>query len=665
MKAPSFPNSLFAIMFFCLTLDSITIAKESNTQKVISTNIKSFTVPFKIDNSKGNYIEVQLYMSDDLGKNWKFFAKQDVTASGFRFTSQGDGEYWFALKTLNRDRQLIPPGKITEPELRIVVDTKDPEIELDIGTDAAGRIITSWNISDDFLAPESIQILHRGTTDRSDEQWISVPFKPQNRINTNRRKNFVDRVAWWPQTLSKRVEVKVEISDSAGNISTESGFVSIPNIAKRRSSTSSTTSQIQNSNTGSWTQRSKSNQVAQKPNNVVCEDGVCKLVGNPSNANKSFLPTTPSKTSVHTIGSEAEYVDPPMPQGYQPISSSKPNDPASSSIVWNSESGQFGGNQTSNGSTLNQNDFPVDNPPKAIMGLNNRFENLPVVKKSNPQFADKPIQKTTIDDNLVVSQSTTFGKGKPATQDFVNDSTPRPFESAGNNLATSRRIQPISTNQPFIPPRRDPNTQKLSVNSRRFNLNYDVQAIDPSGVGKVILWATTDDGATWNSMAVDPDNTSPFPVQVDGEGTYGFRVVINSRDGITGKPPVRGDQADVWVQVDLSVPQVSLTSAPYGSGNDIGKLIINWNAIDNQLIERPINLSYSPNANGPWTIIQDRLRNTGTYAWKVPAQVPEQIYLRIEATDEAKNTGIYQLTSPIDISGLVPRGKIYGVEPIN
>jgi hypothetical protein len=204
----------------------------------------------------------------------------------------------------------------------------------------------------------------------------------------------------------------------------------------------------------------------------------------------------------------------------------------------------------------------------------------------------------------------------------------------------------------------------LNVNTRRFNLNYDIRAIDPSGVGRVILWATEDAGRTWRSWSTDADNTSPFPVEVKAEGIYGFRVVINSRDGLTEKAPVGGDPPDVMVQVDLTVPQVAITSAPYGSGPDAGKLIVHFNADDQYLTLRPIMLAYSSQPNGPWTTIESGLRNTGSYAWKVPSQVPEQIYLRIEARDTSGNVGAYQLTAPIDISGLVPRGRIFSVDPI-
>lgn len=242
---------------------------------------------------------------------------------------------------------------------------------------------------------------------------------------------------------------------------------------------------------------------------------------------------------------------------------------------------------------------------------------------------------------------------------------PAPLNSPASPIA--------GTSQPAAPDRSQINRGTmqrgkipvLQSNHPRFNLSYDVRAIDPSGVGKVILWETHDGGQTWNSIAVDPDNKSPFPVHVQSEGTYGFKVVINSRDGLTGKPPVSGELPDVWVDVDWTRPTVRIDSVPYGSGKDIGKLIIQFTAADANLAIRPIRLYFSPNADGPWTTIEQGLRNSGSYAWKVPSHIPERVFLRIEARDTANNVGAYQLTSPIDLSGLVPRGHIYGVEPIS
>jgi hypothetical protein len=77
--------------------------------------------------------------------------------------------------------------------------------------------------------------MHRGTNENgANQQWLPIEYKPTSNIKTAKT-SMIDRIAWWPQTLAKRVEVKIEIADSAGNVTTENGFVSLPNIARHRS----------------------------------------------------------------------------------------------------------------------------------------------------------------------------------------------------------------------------------------------------------------------------------------------------------------------------------------------------------------------------------------------------------------------------------------------
>ena len=700
-----------------LTLTSVTCIALSSLSEVhaqperlpdpdrtIATNLAGFTVPFKIDNENGAYVEVHLYVSDDRGRSWDYHSKQDVDATGFPFEANGDGEYWFALRTLNRDGQLVPSGKITVPELRILVDSQDPKLSFSVESDAAGRVITTWQIEDTNVDPSTLTISHRAESGGDQSDWIPVNFTSNRQPVLNR---YFDRVAWWPITTDERIEVKLEIADSAGNSATAVRAVTIRN----------TTIQHQNSNSTTIANR---HPTSKKPPNVVCENGVCRIVDEPANktANNTrngqiqnqpkYMQNRWSKRLAgqnvgfqRKVGSPAENIEPPVPENYvraenqsvappeaQPIHSPH-NGSDQSSIAWESNSSSVDNAFAEQSSTLDQNNFQSQQPSKKMLGVNHqkdRFKNVPVVQRNDivpqtRQFDRQLVESSSAEQgDFVVSQSTAYGRGKPGNQpestfnqtDNVTQGNP----ISPNQFVTQQTSQDNSIHHPAsyssnggrsftAPPVQNSNVQSLFVKTRRFNLNYDVKAIDHSGVGRVVLWVTEDGGATWRSWLTDPDNTSPFPVDVQQEGIYGFRVVINSKDGITGKPPMSNDPPDVWVQVDLSAPKVALTSAPYGSGPDIGKLVIHWEAYDQFLAERPIKLEYSPTENGPWTTITDRLRNTGSYAWKVPAQVPEEIFMRIQAADQAGNVGHFQSSSPIDISGLVPRGRIYSIEPIS
>jgi hypothetical protein len=197
--------------------------------------------------------------------------------------------------------------------------------------------------------------------------------------------------------------------------------------------------------------------------------------------------------------------------------------------------------------------------------------------------------------------------------------------------------------------------------SPKFQLEYDVDAVDPAGIADVQLWGTSDKGQTWTLWQTDADRQSPLEVSVPQEGVFGFRIVVIGKNGLTGPTPQSGDLADLWVGVDTTRPTVRLTSALYGEGAQAGQLDIRWEANDPRLADQPITLQFSEQAAGPWTTIASGLPNTGQYFWPVESRIPEKIYLRIEAADQAGNIGEFQLTEPVSTVGLVPQAHIRGL----
>ena len=202
------------------------------------------------------------------------------------------------------------------------------------------------------------------------------------------------------------------------------------------------------------------------------------------------------------------------------------------------------------------------------------------------------------------------------------------------------------------------------TNSLQFQLDYELDAVGPRGVDEVQLWGTTDYGRTWTNWSLDDDRESPIEVEVEREGTYGFRVVIVGRNGLATPPPNPGEPADVWVAVDVTEPAVRITSAIYGEGIHAGELDIRWLASDDALGDRPITLMFSEQPAGKWTTIAAGLPNTGQYFWKVDRNVPQKIYLRLEVYDDAGNLGDHQLVEPVNTRGLIPKAIIRSVRPV-
>ncbi len=201
------------------------------------------------------------------------------------------------------------------------------------------------------------------------------------------------------------------------------------------------------------------------------------------------------------------------------------------------------------------------------------------------------------------------------------------------------------------------------TSAKRFSLDYDVESIGPEGVADVELWGTADRGQTWIKWGTDPDRVTPFEVEVSNEAIYGFRIVIVGRNGLASNTPQAGDSADIWVGVDLAKPRARLTGATIAGGEQAGKLEIRWEAADDHFGTRPITLSVSDRAAGPFTPIAAGLPNTGRYFWEFDPRVRRQLFLRLEAQDDAGNLTVDQLTDPISIEGLAPKGRIRDLAP--
>lgn len=713
--------------------------------KTVGTNLKAFGVPFKINANDDSFIEVQLYMSRDMGKTWKFYSRQSTDRSDFPFEADQDGEYWFSLKTLDRDRRLLPEGN-PQAELKIVVDTVKPTLDFRIETDAAGRVVCRWNAKDKNLLPNSFRIFYQPIGDTGPTRdWQKVPIDLNGKARVG---VYADQIAWWPETTERQLNVAVEIRDIAGNAARVQRQVVVPQSPWRHRSES--VAQITDSNrsplpsgelrAGQYTTpparqvRQISDPTPQKtanhstqrptgehPSDVVCENGVCRVV-----------PT-------QLIGLEVENVAPPVPEDYsrQQPQLAQNTSPASQpgSVLWPSDPlKRISRSRSSMGTTLGSSMrpdpslAPQSNPMQttakpvtdvpsnpgtmknigdqviaesSTMGRTNQYRGLnsrdgsslpsptllpgetgnkmrglasSSVPTQYPNTGHTGFESTRSDTNVEFRDHRTANKQiKPEAGQWTQplQSTGADFSNAGfpNRRSTHPRNQsPRETSKSVVAQNAQSNTGGTRaaleiIGTKRFRLDYGIDAIDPSGVARVDLWMTRD-GRNWNAWGNDPDNQSPFPVEVQNEGRYGFRIVVHSKDGLTGQGPSTGDDADMWVLVDTQSPLTHISSVPYGRGNEAGRLVINYSVSDNQLTLRPITLAYSDSPQGPWNLIGEGLRNEGRYVWKPKTDVPDQIFLRIEALDKAANVGVHVLNQAIDVSGLVPRGTIRGVSPV-
>jgi hypothetical protein len=197
------------------------------------------------------------------------------------------------------------------------------------------------------------------------------------------------------------------------------------------------------------------------------------------------------------------------------------------------------------------------------------------------------------------------------------------------------------------------------LNTTRASLDYRIDQVGPSGVGKVEVWLTADQGHSWQRLCEDKNRHSPTEFDLPGDGVFGVRVVVTNGNGFGGRPPVAGDQPHCWIEVDTVPPSLQLRDLePITNG---GSIDIRWTASDKNLGSEPVNLFYATRKEGPWQPLAMHLKNDGHYLWNFPRDGAGQFFLRGEVTDLAGNVAKCDLATPVVLDMTEPRASVVGI----
>ena len=178
----------------------------SNLPEPIYTSRQAFRIPYQYDPQEIARLgasEVRLYVSQTRGQNWQAVQKVAPQTGKFDFQAASDGEYWFAVQTVDRNNQLHPGGAVFQPGLIVVVDTTKPSLKIDLNQAEPGRIAMQWSIDDASVDTSSI-VLEFTQTGMSD--WQQIPVKSSASGQTS-----------WAIPRGGLVAVRGRVKDSAGN----------------------------------------------------------------------------------------------------------------------------------------------------------------------------------------------------------------------------------------------------------------------------------------------------------------------------------------------------------------------------------------------------------------------------------------------------------------
>jgi hypothetical protein len=582
---------------------------------------------------------VRVFVSWDRGANWRLYEEKKPHEGRFRFRPKQDGEFWFATQTVDRGGRTDSPEP-RWPQLRLVIDTQQPQLKVEAKLNQSGEVNVTWNATDANLTAESLRIEYQDATG-SGGAWQTLTLPA---VKDAQAGQSTGSLSFEPQIAGRSINLRAEVADGAGNKSFYSQRMTLLPVPAPRPGGLAAAPPIDPSATP-WNDNPAPTSAPAGQDQPLLADG-----GLP--AENPAQPLVIDNQSGEPAGTVAN----PYARQDRFAAMSQPGD-----------------EEPLNGT-----------PAPSSESLSPAAENLPLPGESQPYSSENP-QPYSADppsysadppaysaDPPSESYSSEPPPSRPSYDDTLPESPPsyEPVDPAPSPEPIPAEPAPSYT--PTDPPSYAPATESVDApqgnrprlaNSRRFSLEYDVESVGPEGLADVELWGTSDGGRTWTKWGADPDRKSPFDVEVSGEATYGFRVVIVGKNGLAGNAPQNGDAADIWVGIDLTRPAARLTGAAYGQGDASGKLDIRWQAADTNLAQRPITLAIADRPDGPFTPIAAGLPNTGQYLWEFDPRSPRQIYLRLEVRDDAGNTTIDQLTEPIHVEGLQPKGRIRGFAP--
>lgn len=543
---------------------------------------------------------VSLFVSKDRGASWQKLSDARPDVRSFTYRAEGDGEHWFAVRTLDQYNRWLPEGPY-RPEVRVVVDATVPRIdELQSIPSPDGAIDIVCRATDVNLDPSSLVV--------ETQSGLTTPWQRVHLQQTNNVAVGCIHARFHPTPTARPIAIRATILDRAGNSAT-----------------------FQNAIGGApATQSISPMPLSNHGFNPFDAANAARGAGN-----MAAGPSVPPAATQTTLGWHSGFTAPGQAAG-TPTTQQWPASAVSPSPfrLWTSGSSPLDDNQTAFGSPQ------VSTLPTAgTIATATTGPDLPAAYDTRvpAQYA------STAREGALASAS---GWASGPTNVPITPIEPI-VERTSNAGPTTLGVSPPEVSSIVSPTAHQPSSPPKLVGSRTFALEYDLDGAE-AGIARVELWGTRDGGRSWSRFAIDSDNLSPLVATVDAEGLYGFKILVQNAGARAPNSPSAGDAPELWVAVDLQRPIIELTAIERGTGNLADHLVLNWRAEDNNLEARPIAIYFSSRPGGPWSAIATNLENSGQYAWRVERYVPSKIYLRIEARDTADNMAAFQTREPIE-----------------
>ena len=191
-----------------LTLAMVAVAPAappaSNVQMVVY-NRRSFLVPFNIPPADiPRYKEIQLWSATS-GGDYQRVASTTPDRPFFNFTAQTDGEFWFAVRTVDNQGRLFPSDNATiRPNMKVTIDTTKPVLEITPRARRGNVASIEWTATDESLDLDTLAFDYQV---ENSTEWIPIPLSRPARSG----------VESWDAGTSEPLKVRGVVNDKAKN----------------------------------------------------------------------------------------------------------------------------------------------------------------------------------------------------------------------------------------------------------------------------------------------------------------------------------------------------------------------------------------------------------------------------------------------------------------
>jgi hypothetical protein len=154
--------------------------------------------------------EVQLLFSRTGNNDWSVLQTAKPNVQGFSYHAPDDGQYWFALKHVDKDgRQL--GGATIVPQLNLVIDTKQPQLSLSASatSGSSNEIMIRYEATDANLQSQSLIVEVRA----AGGPWANVSVGPPEISQPNR---VSGSIRYTLPAGASNIEIRGSIADATG-----------------------------------------------------------------------------------------------------------------------------------------------------------------------------------------------------------------------------------------------------------------------------------------------------------------------------------------------------------------------------------------------------------------------------------------------------------------